>query len=242
MAEKTDGKPSVVLVHGAWADGTSWGKVIPLLEDAGYEVMAVQLPLTSLSDDIKVAKRALALQKGPTVLVGHSYGGAVITGAGNDPHVKALVYIAAFGLDEGESLEQLSQQGPPPPGSKAYRMDAEKFFWLDKGLFAESFAQDVEPGLAKVMAAVQNPLSFASFAEKSGPPAWKKVPSWYLVSKNDRMIPPGAEEFMGKRMGATVEFVDASHVSMVSQPAVVAKMILAAAEKVAAESLELTAK
>lgn len=224
-------KMNIVLVHGAWADGSSWSKVIPLLLDKGFAVTAAQLPLTSLDDDIAVTRNLLAAQKGPTVLVGHSYGGAVITGAANDaPDITALVYIAAFGLDEGESLESLSKQGPPTPGVAQIRPDDHGFLWIDRDGFAQVFAADVDPDYARIMAAVQKPLSIKSFTAKSGPPAWKHVKSWYLVSENDQMIPPQAEEFMGKRMGATVRSVPASHASLVSRPGEVTDLITQAAE------------
>jgi pimeloyl-ACP methyl ester carboxylesterase len=227
--ETMSSKANVVLVHGAWADGSSWSKVIPLLEAKGYNVSAVQIPLTSLEDDIATTQRLLSLQKGPTVLVGHSYGGAVITGAAT-PQVKALVYIAAFGLDEGESLDGLSKQGPPPAGAAQVRPDESGFLWIDRSGFHQAFAADVDKTEAAVMAAVQKPLSVASFIGKSGVPAWKTLPSWYLVSSDDQMIPPPAEEFMAKRMGATVRSVKASHASMVSRPKEVAEIIELAAE------------
>jgi pimeloyl-ACP methyl ester carboxylesterase len=224
-------KTNVVLVHGAWADGSSWGKVIPILQDKGFNVTAAQLPLTSLSDDIAVTRNMLAAQKGATVLVGHSYGGAVITGAANGaPNVTALVFIAAFGLDEGESLESLSKQGPATAGGAQIRPDDHGFLWINPDGFPAVFAADVDPVEARVMAAVQKPLSLKSFVEKSGPPAWKHIKSWYLVSTNDQMIPPQAEEFMAKRMGATVRTVPASHASMVSHPKEVADLITVAAE------------
>ena len=222
---------NVVLVHGAWADGSSWSKIIPPLEDKGFYVSAVQLPLTSLEDDIQVTRNMLAKQKSPAVLVGHSYGGAVITGAANgDSNVSALVYIAAFGLDEGESLEALGKRGPSTPGSTQMRSDENGFFWIDREGFAQVFAGDVDPVEARVMAATQKPLSSKAFAAKSGPPAWKHLPSWYMVSTNDQMIPPSAEEFMAKRMGATVRKVPSSHVAMVSHPKEVADLIVAAAQ------------
>jgi pimeloyl-ACP methyl ester carboxylesterase len=229
---------NVVLVHGAWADGSSWSKVIPLLQDQGLNVTAVQLPLTSLTDDIGVTQNALAAQKGSTVLVGHSYGGAVITGAANQaPDGKALVFIAAFGLDEGESLETLSQQGPATAGAAQIRPDEHGFLWIDREGFAQVFAADVDPIEARVMAATQKPLSVKSFTQKSGPPAWKHLPSWYLVSSNDQMIPPQAEAFMAKRMGATVRTAAASHASMVSHPGEVADLIISACEAVGAKQL-----
>jgi len=226
-----ESKTNIVLVHGAWADGSTWSKVISLLDEKQFNVTAVQLPLTSLDDDIAVTRNALAAQKGPTVLVGHSYGGAVVTGAANQaPNVTALVYIAAFGLDEGESLEGLSKQGPPTAGAAHIRPDANGFLWIDRDGFAKVFAADVDPAEARIMAAVQRPLSMKSFTAKSGPPAWKHIRSWYLVSSNDQMIPPQAEEFMAKRMGATVSSVPASHASMISHPKEVAGMIVAAVE------------
>jgi pimeloyl-ACP methyl ester carboxylesterase len=224
-------KTNVVLVHGAWADASTWSKVIPLLDKKGFEVTAVQIPLTSLEDDIAVTKRALAAQKGKTILVGHSYGGAVVTGAANDsPNVTALVYIAAFGLDEGESLEDLSKQGTPPAGSTQIHPDEHGFLWIDRDGFRAAFAADVDPTEARIMAVTQRPLSIKSFVTKSGPPAWKHIPSWYLVSSSDQMIPPQAEELMAKRMGATVRTVAASHASMVSHPQEVADIICAAAD------------
>jgi pimeloyl-ACP methyl ester carboxylesterase len=226
-----ESKTNVVLVHGAWADGSCWGKVIPLLDQKRWNVTAVQLPLTSLDDDIAVTRNALAAQKGATVLVGHSYGGAVITGAANHaPNVTALVYIAGFGLDEGESLESLSKQGPAPAGAAQIHPDEHGYLWIDRDGFAKAFAADADPVDARIMAAVQKPLSIKSFAAKSGPPAWKHIPSWYLVSSNDQMIPPQAEEFMAKRMGATVRAVAASHASMISHPQEVADIIGAAAK------------
>jgi len=226
-----ESKTNIVLVHGAWADGSSWSKVIPLLDPKQFNVTAVQIPLTSLEDDIAVTRNALAAQKGPTVLVGHSYGGAVITGAANQaPNVAALVYIAAFGLDEGESLEGLSKQGPATAGGAQIHPDANGFLWIDRDAFAKVFAADVDSVEARIMAVAQKPLSIKSFTAKSGPPAWKHIRSWYLVSSNDQMIPPQAEEFMAKRMGATVRTVPASHASMISHPKEVADMIGAAVE------------
>jgi pimeloyl-ACP methyl ester carboxylesterase len=236
-----ESKTNVVLVHGAWADGSTWSKVIPLLDQKRFNVTAVQLPLTSLEDDIAVTRNALASQNGPTVLVGHSYGGAVITGAAEKaPNVTALVYIAAFGLDEGESLESLSKQGPATAGAAQIRPDEHGFLWIDRESFAQVFAADADPVQARVMAAAQRPLSIKSFTAKSGPPAWKHIPSWYLVSSKDQMIPPQAEEFMAKRMGATVRTVPASHASLISYPKEIAEMISTAAESgVAAEAVAM---
>jgi pimeloyl-ACP methyl ester carboxylesterase len=224
-------KTNVVLVHGAWADGSSWSKVIRLLQSKGVNVAAVQLPLTSLDDDIAVTRNVLEAQTGPTVLVGHSYGGVVISGAANGaPNVTALVYISAFGLDEGESIEGLGNQGPATAGAAQIRPDKHGFLWIDPNGFAEAFAADVDPVEARVMAVTQKPLSIKSFTAKSGPPAWKHLPSWFLVSANDQMIPPQAEELFAKRMGATVRTVAASHASLVSHPDEVADIITLATE------------
>jgi pimeloyl-ACP methyl ester carboxylesterase len=204
--------------------------VIPLLQARRLNVSAAQIPLTSLADDIAVTRRLLSLQSGPTVLVGHSYGGAVISDAANDaPGVKALVYIAAFGLDEGESLEALSKQGPPPAGAAEIAPDSNGFLWINREGFHKAFVADATETEAAVMAAVQKPLSIASFTDRAGAPAWKNVPSWYLVSTNDQMIPPPAQEFFGKRMNATVQSVAASHASMIAHPQAVADIIALAA-------------
>ena len=230
MTENTN----ILLVHGAWADGSCWSKVLLLLKAKGYNATAAQIPLTSLADDIAVTQRLLSAQKEPTVLVGHSYGGAVITGAANDaPQVKALVYITAFGLDAGESLASLSKQGPPSPGSAAIEGDDKGYLWINREKFHRSFAADATDDEAYVMAAVQRPLSFASFAGEETAPAWKNIPSWYLLCTNDQMIPPPAQQFMAKRMNATVRSVASSHAPFMSKPEEVAKIIALAAESVA---------
>jgi len=224
---------NVALVHGAWADGSSWNKVIPALQAEGCNVVAAQIPLTSLKDDIEVTKRLLRRLGGPTVLVGHSYGGAVLSGAANDiPHVQALVYIAGWGIDEGESLEAFSKQGPAPAGAAQIRPDNEGFLWIDTNGFHQAFVADATDTEAAIMAAVQKPLSIASFTDVSGPVAWKKVPSWFLISSADQMIPPVAQEFFAKRMNATTRTVAASHASLVSHPQEVTDIILAAAASI----------
>jgi len=226
-------KTNVVLVHGAWADGSSWSKVIPLLQKKGFYVTAAQIPLTSLEDDIAVTRNLLDAQNGPTVLVGHSYGGMVISGAANGaPNVKALVYIAAFGLDEGESIESLGKQGPAPSGAAQIRPDDHGFLWIERDGFAQAFAADVDPVEASVMGAVRKPLSISSFTAKSGTAAWKHIPSWYMFATEDQMIPPQAEVFMANRMCATVSKVASSHALMVSHPKEVADFITLAAESI----------
>jgi pimeloyl-ACP methyl ester carboxylesterase len=223
----------IMLVHGAWADGSCWSKVILLLQ--GYSVTAAQIPLKSLADDIEVTRRLLSAQTGPTVLVGHSYGGAVITGAAlTTLHVKALVYITAFGLDEGESLESLSKQGPPSPGSAAIEPDDHDFLWINREKFHKSFAGGATDDEASIMAAVQKPLGSAAFAGQEGSPAWKTIPSWYLVCTDDQMIPPPAQEFLAKRMGATAQSVASSHCPFMSHPQEVASIIDLAASSITA--------
>jgi len=227
MADATN----VLLVHGAWADGSCWAKVIPLLQAKGLRVTAAQIPLTSLEDDVAVTRRLLSAISAPTILVGHSYGGAVITAAGvDDPNVKALVYITAFGLDEGESLASLSEQGPAPAGASAVEPDDHGFLWINRSRFHGAFAADATAEEASIMAVVQKPLGVASFAAKCGVPAWKTVPSWYLQCTDDQMIPPPAQGFMAERMGATVRSVAASHAVFMAHAGEVADIIgLAAA-------------
>ncbi len=225
---------NILLVHGAWADGSCWSKVVLLLRDKGYNVTAAQIPLTSLADDILVTQRLLSAQKEPTVLVGHSYGGAVITGAANNaPNVKALVYITAFGLNAGESLDSLSKQGPAPAGASAVEADDNGYLWINREKFHSAFAADATKDEAYVMAAVQKPLHVAAFAGEESASAWKTIPSWYLVCTNDQMIPPPAQQFMAKRMSATVKSVASSHSPFVSHPETVADIIALAAQSVA---------
>ncbi len=232
---------NIMLVHGAWADGSCWSKVILLLKAKGYKVTAAQIPLTSLSDDIAVTRRLLSAETEPTVLVGHSYGGAVITGAAT-PQVKALVYITAFGLDEGESLDSLSKQGPPSPGSTAIEPDANGFLWIKREKFHQAFVADATAEEAYVMSVVQKPLSIVSFTGKEGAPAWKSIPSWYLVCTDDQMIPPPAQQFLAQRMNATVRSVAASHAVFMAKPQEVADIIALAADAVATANTPFPAK
>src|SRR2546425_6567364 len=212
-------RPNIILVHGAWADGSSWSTVIEQLQADGYKVTAPQFPLTSLADDIARLRQVLALQDGPTILVGHSYGGQIITALGTDaPNVAGLVYIAAFGLDKGESLGALLSQGPTPPALAHQMVDKQGFVWLAEDDFVGHFAADVDPVKARVMYAVQQALAASTFGDVMGVPAWKELPSWYMVATNDEAIPPEAERLFAKRMGATTVEVPASHVAMVSHP------------------------
>ncbi len=224
-------KPNIVLVHGAWADGSSWSAVIERLQVDGYRVTAPQFPMTALGDDVGRLRQVLELQDGPTVVVGHSYGGQIMTSLGTDaPNVVGLVYIAAFGLDEGESLGALLAQGPVTPALKNLFTDKHGFAWLAEDDFVNHFAADLDPVKAKVMYAVQQALAGSAFTDVMGTPAWKSVPSWYLVAKNDQAIPPEAEMQFAHRMGATTVEVASSHVAMVSHPDAVVELVEQAAE------------
>jgi len=228
---KTAAKPSIMLVHGAFADASGWARVITLLERDGYEVTAVQNPLTSFAEDVATTKRLIDAQKGNVVVVGHSYGGAVITGAATgNPKVKALVYVAAFGPDAGEKFgEMLDKFGKSALGP-ALRPDAAGFLYIDRAQFRDVFAGDVSIGEARVMAATQKPINGASFGASVDSPAWKTIPSWYLVASDDRAIKPELERFMAKRMGAHTKEIKASHVVFISHPKEVATLIDAAAK------------
>ena len=226
--------PNIVLVHGAWADGSCWSDVIERLQADGYEVTAPQLAETSLADDVAKVRRILSRQEGPTVLAGHSYGGQVITALGTDaPNVVALAYIAAFGLDEGESLGALLQQGPPTPAVANVDVDSEGFAWIPEDDFLNHFAADIDPAKAKVMYAVQQPLSMSTFEDVMGTPAWKSLPSWYLVAQNDEAVPPDAERQFAERMGAETTEVASGHCAMVSHPEETHELIVTAAKAAA---------
>src|SRR3989449_9580521 len=194
------GRPNVVLVHGAWADGSCSTGVIERLQVAGYSVRAPQFPLTSLADDVARLRQVLAFQNGPTIVAGHSYGGQIMTALGTDaPNVAGLVYIAAFGLDHGESLGGLLSQGPVTPALAHLFTDSHGFGWLSEDDFVNHFAGDVDPVRAKVMYAVQQALASSAFTDVMGAPAWKSLPSWYLVALNDEAIPPDAERQFADR-------------------------------------------
>ncbi|MFL5801148.1 MAG: alpha/beta fold hydrolase [Roseiflexaceae bacterium] len=228
-------KPNIVLIHGAWADGSSWSAVIERLQKAGYTVIAPQFPLTTLAANLDRLREVLVVQTGSTIVVGHSYGGQIITALGTDaPNVVGLVYIAAFGLDEGESIGALLGQGPPTPALAHLRIDAQGFAWLPQSDFVTYFAADVERDQANVMYAVQQPLSVTALGETMGAPAWRTLPSWYMVATNDQAIPPDAERLFAQRMGATTVEVASSHVAMVSHPDAVVKLIKSAARAVGA--------
>src|SRR6266850_2461021 len=202
-AGPTDPVKNIVLVHGAFSDGSSWSKVIPILQAKGYNVTAVQNPLTSLADDVAATNRALALQDGPVILVGHSWGGVVITEAGMDPKVAGLVYVAAFGPDSGEAVGDLGKAYPPPAALAAPIVDKQGFLSLSTEAVVKHFASDLPPAEARVVAATQGPINASAFAAQVSAAAWKTKPSWYIVSKLDGAIAPDEERFFAKRMKAT---------------------------------------
>jgi pimeloyl-ACP methyl ester carboxylesterase len=230
-------RPNIVLIHGAWAEGSCWGGVIERLQADGYHVTAPQFPLTALADDVARLRQVLDLQDGPTIVAGHSYGGQVITALGADaPNVAGLIYIAAFGLDQGESLGALLSQGPVTPALAHLFTDKQGFGWLSEDDFVRHFAGDVDPVKAKVMYAVQQPIAMSIFEEPMGVPAWRTLPSWYLVATDDQALLPDAERLFATRMGATTVEIPSSHVAMVSHPSEVAELIETAAEAVTAAS------
>jgi pimeloyl-ACP methyl ester carboxylesterase len=229
-------RPNIVLVHGAWADGSCWSAVIERLQASGYTVTAPQFPETSLAADVARLRQVLTRQSGPTIVAGHSYGGQIITALGTDaPNVVGIVYIAAFGLDEGESIGALQAQGGPPTPALAHlEIDELGFAWLPEDDFVKHFAADVDSAQARVMYAVQQPLAGSSLQDVMGVPAWRSHPTWFLVASNDEAIPPDAERLFAGRMGATTVEAPSSHVAMVSHPDEVANLIETAAEAVAA--------
>jgi pimeloyl-ACP methyl ester carboxylesterase len=220
---------NVLLVHGGFVDGSGWHQVYDILKKDGYNVTIVQNPTASLADDVAVTKRAIAQQDGPVVLVGHSYGGAVISEAGTDPKVQSLVYIAAFAPDKGESVQSLIANPVPGAPVPPILPPQDGFLFLDRAKFAAAFAGDVPADEADFMAASQVPWGVAALAGTVTVPAWKTKPSWYLVATQDHMIPPPAQQTMAKRAGATIVEVSGSHAIYVSQPAAVAKIIEQAA-------------
>jgi pimeloyl-ACP methyl ester carboxylesterase len=225
---------TVLLIHGAWADGSSWSKVVPLLEAKGLHVVAVQIPLTSFADDIAATKRAIALEDGPVLLVGHSYGGAVITEAGNDPKVAGLVYVSAVAPETGESTFGLITSVQTPIGSEL-RPDSSGYLKLTPKGIAEDFAQDLPAKEIAVLTATQVPVSVAAMKGEVTTPAWKSKPSWYIVAAHDRAISPDLEAAQAKRIGATTTTVPSSHVIMLAQPSKVADVISDAASKAASK-------
>lgn len=228
MSEATHPK-NVVLVHGAFADGSSWSKVIPLLLAEGYKVTAVSNPLTTFQEDVAATKRAIAAQDGPVVLVGHSYGGVIITEAGNDPKVSALVYVAAFAPDAGQSIVEISKPFPPPPGPQTAGPIGDGFILLSPEGVATDFAQDLTEEEKALLIATQTQTSGSIFGAQPTQAAWHTKPSWYIVASNDRMIAPEHEASMARQLKANTTTLPASHVVMLSHPKEVAKVIANAA-------------
>jgi pimeloyl-ACP methyl ester carboxylesterase len=223
---------TIILVHGAFADGSGWGSVIPLLEKRGFEVTAVQNPLTSFADDVATTRRVIDAQTGPVVLVGHSYGGAVITTAALDrQNVKALVYITAFGPDEDEDLGALLEKYPSKIGG-ALVPDAAGFLYIDRKKFAEVFAADVSDRDLSILSAAQKPINSQTFGQKFETPAWKTIPSWYLIANEDQAINPNLQRMFAERMRATTREVKSSHVPFVSNPQTVVDIIADAADAI----------
>jgi pimeloyl-ACP methyl ester carboxylesterase len=220
---------NVVLVHGGFVDGSGWAGVYQILSKNGHQVSVVQNPTSSLAEDVAAIKRVLATQDGPVTLVGHSYGGAPITEAGNDPKIASLVYIAAFAPDRGESVATLIKDPPPGAPVPPILPPQEGYVYLDRAKFAASFAADVDPDTAAFMADSQVPWGVEALNGTITEPAWKTKPSWYMVTTEDKMIPPPAQRFMSERAGSTVVEVDSSHSVYVSHPAAVAALIEQAA-------------
>ncbi len=233
LANTSAGVKNIVLVHGGFVDGSGWEGVYKALKKDGYTVAIVQNPTISLADDLAVTKRTIAAQNGPVILVGHSYGGAVITEAGNDPKVAGLVYVAAFAPDKGESVSSLIKDPQPGAPVPPILPPQNGYLFLDKAKFRASFAADVSADAAAFMADSQVPWGVEALGGTINEPAWRTKPSWYLVSTEDKMIPPDAQRAMSKRAGSTVVEVKGSHAVYVSQPQVVASLIEKAAEAAA---------
>lgn len=224
---------TIILVHGAWGDGSHWRHIIPALAKEGYQVRAVQNPLTSLADDISRTQELIEAQEGKVLLVGHSYGGAVITGAGNHEKVVGLVYIAAFAPDEGDSLGSIFARREPPKGAGSIHPDPRGFLWIKYDAFHESFCQELGADEALVMSLAQKPIHGNGFSDQMGKPAWKTKPSWYQVSDRDNMIPPATEKEMAEHIQAKkIIHLDAGHASLASHPEAVTALILEAAGQV----------
>lgn len=233
-AARAEPAKTIVLIHGAFADGSAWDTVVPLLQAKGYKVVAAQPPLTSFADDVAAIKRVVDAQPGPVLLVGHSYGGVLITEAGTSDKVAGLVYVAAIAPGDNESANDLSKGQPPPPWASKLQVDGGGFAWLTPEIVSTAFAQDVPAAAQNLIAVKQKPIPLKSFDAKVTKAAWKTKPSWYVRCEQDKMVPPAAQAAMAKRIGATVTNVAASHVPMLSKPNEVAAVILTAAQGKAA--------
>ena len=224
---------NILLVHGAFSDGSIWSDVMPFLQAAGHHVLAIQLSLLSFSDDVARTKSALASLSGPTLLVGHSYGGMVITGAGTGAqNAIGLIYIAATVPDEGETGQEINGKFPPSEGLQALVPSYEEnTVWINPDAFHRVFCADIDPLRASVLAAVQKPTSMDCVTEKVGPPAWEKLPSWYLISEQDKTVPPESQHWMTQRANCTTSTIASSHASLIAYPQKVADFILSAVQE-----------
>ena len=221
---------SVVLVHAAWADGSSWNKVTEELQRHGFQVVAAQIPLSSFSDDVAVLRKVLVRQEGPVVLAGHSYGGAVITAAAaSNPNVKALVYIAAIVPDEGETVGDVFHRVPPHPSAPKLQPDVDGFLWLNVDAFRTAVAPDASSSETALMAATQKPIALQCLSEPMTEPAWKEKPAWFLIAENDRVVSPETQRFTAERMKSKFVSLPVDHTPLASKPAAVAELICEAA-------------
>jgi len=232
VSARPNEEKTIVLVHGAFADGSSWQKVIPILKAKGFKVVAVQNPSTSLADDVKVTKRIVNNQKEPVILVGHSWGGMVVSEVGTHPKVAAVVYVAAFAPAEGDSvMSLLATAKTPAPGLAEAVADSEGYLTISEKGIRNYFAPDLTPAEQDVIFAVQGPIFGSGFSAKTSAAAWKAVPTWYVLAEQDQMIPPDLQDTMSKRTGGKVTRLNSSHVPMLSKPDEVAKVIIEAAEQ-----------
>jgi len=225
--------PTFVLVHGAWADGTSWQKVIDALEAGGAKAVAAPIPLTSISDDVRALDRCLARVEGPVVLAAHAYAGAVISGTTNE-RAKGMVFVAALAPDEGETVGEVFGRGKPHPKAPQLAPDGDGFIWLPESAFATAFAQNAGPRESALFAAVQRPINGACLQEKAPKPLWKTLPSWYLLAEQDRMINPETQGFMAQRMKAKLSRLDVDHTPISTAPDHVVALLLEAGKSVSA--------
>lgn len=237
MTEAPKTKPTIVLVHGAWADGSSWRRVIALLHRQGLDVIAVQNPTTSLDDDVAATRRTLAPIDGPVILVGHSWGGTVITEAGNDPKVKALVYVAAFAPDAGQSTGDQVAAHEQPPALAGIRNDGAAYLRMSAESWVENIAQDLSEEEARILAVLQTPLGLGTFNDKITKTAWSDRPSWYIVSTQDKAVSVSLQKELAARMNARTTSLEASHMSILSAPQAIADVIAEAVAFTVAEEL-----
>jgi len=224
--------PTVVLVHGAWADGSSWGRVITDLSQSGIPVIAAPIPLTTLDDDVNAVKRAIARTDGPVVLAGHAYAGGVV-GATSHPRIHALVYVAALAPDEGETVADVFYRNPPHPLAPELKPDNDGWIWLPDNAFPTAFAQHATADDHVLLAAVQRPIAVACIQQPVPKPGWKEIPTWYLIAEEDRMIKPDTQRFMAGRMWARTRTHEVDHAPLISRPEVVTAILSEAAESVA---------